>query len=219
VTCPLFTSLYPQTNHEQSSAAPIGWTSSTTSYGYSLDLAQSAGPGFTPVEPQSLLQVSSDPFLNLFTHPGASVEVALPADFNFNLPELGEFDGFEQWFGPGGLDIAGYPTFSDPTPFQQSSHQLPHNTAGGHELSKQESSTRPALYQSSNTLGALAYPTPPSCSPPTTLMPIPVPHGFPQVAAPTKIERSDLYSSPPPATCHPIGHQQEWESYQPIAPA
>lgn len=203
-----------QTNHEQPSAAPTVWTPSTTSYEYPLDPAQSAGLGFIHTEPQPLSRISSDPYINLFTHPGASVEVELPVDFNY--AEMGGFDGFEQWFGPGGLDIAGYPTFSDPTSFQQPPHRLPHHTAGEHQFIKQESS---ALHQSSGKRGVLAYPTPPPCSPPTTPMPPSVPYGFPQVAAPTKSEHPGLYSSPPPATCHYVGQQQGWGSYQPLAPA
>ena len=208
----------PQTNHEQSSAAPTGWTPSTTSYEYSLDSAQSIALGFIPSEPQSLSRVSSEPYINLFTHPGASVEVALPEDYNF-LPEMGGIDGFEQWFGPGGLDIAGYPTFSDPTSLQQPPPQPPYHPAGGYELIKHEPSTHPAPHRSPSKLVALAYPTPPPCSPPTTSVPLPVPYGFPQVTAPAKSQHSGLYSPPPPATCHHVGHQQGWESFQSLAPA
>lgn len=129
---------------------------------------------------------------------------------------MGEFDGFEQWFGPGGLDIAGYPTFSDPTSFQQPSHQLPDNTAGGHGLIKQKTPTGPAL-QSSDKPGALAYPTPPPSSPPTALMPPIVPYSFAQVATPAKT--GGFCPSPPPATCHFVGHRQEWKPYQPVVPA
>ena len=207
-----------QTDHEQSSRAPTGWIPSNTSYEYPFDPAQSTGPRSLPTESQSLSRISSDPYTNLFTHPGASFEAALPDDFHFNAPEMGEFDAFEQWFGPGGLDIAGYPTFSDPTSFQQPSHQLPHNAAGGHGLTKRKSSTGPLL-QSSSKRGALAYPTPPPSSPPTTVIPSTVPYGFSQVASLQKTEHYGLGPSPPPATCHYIGHQQEWDSYHPIAPA
>ena len=204
-----------QTHHEQSSAVPTGCDPSTASYEYSPDPAQSTGPGLIPTGPQSPSRVSSDPYMNLFTHPGASVEMALPADFNFDLPQLGECNGFEQWFGPGGLDIAGYPTFSDPNSFQQPPHRLPHHTTAGHELTKQRTSTDPALHQSPDKLGALAYPTPPPGSPPTTHM---HPYSFTQMAAPVKIEHPDLYSPPSPAACHYIGHQQGWEPYRPVAP-
>lgn len=188
-----------QTDHEQSSAASAGWLLSTPSYEYTFDPAQSIGLRSLPTEPLPLSRVSSEPYLNLFTHRGASSAVDLPVDFN-SIPEMGECNGYEQWFGPGGLDIAGYPTFFDPTPFQQPSHQLLHNIAGGHGLSTGD------VLQSSGKPEALAYPTPPPSSPPTTLMLPAVPFSFPQVA-PAKTEHYGLvhHPQPPYATMLDIG--------------
>lgn len=184
-----------QTNHEQSSAASTGWLLSTPSYEYSFDSAQSIGLRSLPTEPLPPSRVPSEPYFNLFTHPGASSTVDLPVDFN-SLPEMGECHEYEQWWGPGGLGIAGYPSFFDPTPFQQPSHQFPHNIAEGHGLSQRRLSTGDVL-QSSGKPEALAYPTPPPSSPPTTLMLPAVPFSFSQVA-PAKTEHYGLVHQPHP---------------------